>query len=996
MPRAKGLLKAAIVMILLVLPWAFLGTATSLVIDILVIVAVILMDAYNNRLVSLMAMRYALRRPATTALVVGGLLVGTAIVSATFAVSDTMDNLIVGQVTEGLGEVDMVIASEFVSSYVFVNETELDEVSANLTALEGLEHVHPVATESVVILNTRTGLSSLSNTALGFENDSTGDFGGFHSNGVAFSNAPSTGQAYIPTNLALDLDAAEGDVIVLIRGNNNLTLVVETIIEIDGLGTYRFGGDGFSSPFTVFVNKTDLQMWTGNPGRSNLLFVGLDRAAPIDYQGIEAVLSSSGIEGLEIVQDRAEILEEGREGLSAFISLFFVFGSFSVIAGMALVLNIFTMLAEERKSEMGITRAIGLSRSGLRRLFVYEGVVYATFASALGTALGLLIAYLIVLSVSNLFGFTDIGLVSYFTFTPEGLAYSYLIGFVITMATVYFATTRVSRMNIVRAIRNIPEPPVPPKDRRAFVSGLLLLSGGALLVVIGVLLRNLGASMSGVSLCTLSLGLLLRRFVSDRIAWNTAGILTLAIWMGDVIGFDPFPYEAEVELLVVAGLFLLTSSLILVMFNSDAIIKILTMIVRARSSYRAVVRTAISYPLKAKFRTGLSIFIFGLVIFTVTILSMVSGVMNYNIPIMVEETSGGFDTIAFTLDPRTVIDMDPWERVNSTAGLLDGGNISNLVSMATVGVRVNDTVDLGDGNERRVEFDVLALGVNRDFYTEGYYPLSDWDRSRFQTEEEVWEGIMTNGSLVVIDGGLAGAMGGFMQFNDGDSLVLNDNFTVVAWDGTRTNVTVVGVMKQSALGGIFINEGAVYSSFKAQGINRLLISYSEGLDPAVQSILLEKEFLYVGLSTISVKSLAEEITSSVDSIFTLFRAFLAMGLIIGIVGLGIITIRSIYERRLEIGMMRAIGFTKGMVVTNFALESAFISLLGIVAGSLLGILVGYQLFLETLEEMDFIFVIDWQPILIVALLAFGATMLSILPAARGASKVSPAEVLRFE
>jgi ABC-type antimicrobial peptide transport system permease subunit len=95
-------------------------------------------------------------------------------------------------------------------------------------------------------------------------------------------------------------------------------------------------------------------------------------------------------------------------------------------------------------------------------------------------------------------------------------------------------------------------------------------------------------------------------------------------------------------------------------------------------------------------------------------------------------------------------------------------------------------------------------------------------------------------------------------------------------------------------------------------------------------------------------------------------------------------------------MMRAIGFTKNMVVINFALESAFISLLGIVAGSLLGILVGYQLYVEALESMDFIFVIDWQPILIVAVLAFIATMISILPAARGASKVAPAEVLRFE
>ncbi|MCG7844765.1 MAG: FtsX-like permease family protein, partial [Methanomassiliicoccales archaeon] len=227
-------------------------------------------------------------------------------------------------------------------------------------------------------------------------------------------------------------------------------------------------------------------------------------------------------------------------------------------------------------------------------------------------------------------------------------------------------------------------------------------------------------------------------------------------------------------------------------------------------------------------------------------------------------------------------------------------------------------------------------------------------------------------------------------------LILGDTFQVIAYDGTLSNITVVGIMKQSALGGLFVNTDTAYGEFKALGVNRLLVSYAPGLDAREQSVLLEKDFLDVGLNTISVKSLAEDITSSVNSIFTLFRAFLAMGLVIGIAGLGIITIRAIHERRLEIGMMRAIGFTKRMVVTNFALESAFISILGILAGSILGILVGYQLWVESLQSQDFIFVIDWQPIVIVGVLAFIATMLSILPAAMGASKVSPAEVLRFE
>lgn len=996
MSRLLGPAKVVLALFLIMVPWAFLGTALSLLADILIVVVLVILDARRHRLVSIMAIRYALRRPATTALVVGGLMVGTAIVSATFVVSDTLDNLIVGQVTESLAEVDLVVASEFGSFYVYIDESQMDALAAGLTALNGVGFASPAVTESAVIFNTASGLYSLSNTALGFQPGSMDAFGGVTSGGIPIETVPSSGGIYITDELARDIDAAEGDLLLLVRGNSTLPLQVERVIDKSGLGAYSLGGGGFSVSATVLVNKTALQMWTGNPGRSNLMFITLDETGPYDRSELDSVLVGSGISDLEVVQDRQEILDDGQDGMSSFTSLFFVFGSFSVIAGMALVLNIFTMLGEERKSEMGITRAVGLPRSGLRRLFTYEGVVYATMASGVGTVLGIVVAYLMIYSISGVFGFTDINILSYFTYTPEGLAISYLLGFAITMGTVYFATMRISRMNIVRAIRAIPEPPVPARDRKAFLIGLGMLVLGVLMTGTGMASENLGLSMSGVSLGTLSIGLLLRRYLGDRLAWNAAALATLAIWVSDVAGVQLFPYSVEIEMLVVAGLFLLISSLLLVMFNSDSIIWLFTAIIRARSSYRAVVRTAISYPLKAKFRTGLSIFIFGLVIFTVTILTMVSGVMNYNIPIMVEETSGGFDTIAFTLDSRTVLDSDPWAQLNATGGFLDGANVSNLLAIASIEVRLNDTVDLGNGELRHIEFSILALGVNQRFYTEGYYPLAEWDTSRFGSEREAWEGVMSNGSLVIIDGGLAGAMGGMMSFNDAERIVLNDTFRVEAYDGTISNLTVVGIMKQSALGGIFVKEAMVYDKFKAFGPNRLLVSYADGLDPEEQSVLLEKDFVAAGLTTISVKALAERITSSVNSIFTLFRAFLAMGLVIGIVGLGIITVRSIYERRLEIGMMRAIGFTKRMVIVNFALESAFISLLGIVAGSLLGILVGYQLYVEALESLDFVFVIDWQPILVVAALAFLATMLSILPAARGASKVAPAEVLRFE
>ncbi len=64
------------------------------------------------------------------------------------------------------------------------------------------------------------------------------------------------------------------------------------------------------------------------------------------------------------------------------------------------------------------------------------------------------------------------------------------------------------------------------------------------------------------------------------------------------------------------------------------------------------------------------------------------------------------------------------------------------------------------------------------------------------------------------------------------------------------------------------------------------------------------------MNTISMKAVAKEAVDQTEIFFNLMGAFLGMGLIVGITGLGIIPIRSIRERGIEIGVMRAISYTK--------------------------------------------------------------------------------------
>jgi putative ABC transport system permease protein len=953
-----------------------------------------------------MAVRNLARRKGTTALVIGGLMVGTAIISTSFVVGDTMDNMIVKQATTSLGEVDFSVGSPY-AGYKYFNDSFMDPLSDQFAAIPNVEASNVLLRDNVAILNNVNQLSISTLSLMGLNDTVVQRFGYFYDlNGAQVSSSPSPTSVYLNDRAAKDIDAHQGDsVTIFVNQYQFVIATVSLIVQEKGLGAY-------GSSNSVYMDIASAQGLTGHIGQSNFIFISLQ--GPSDSglayadqvrTDINAILApQQASTGLIIIDDKATDIADARTMADMFTSLFFVFGAFSIIAGVTLVVNIFTMLGEERKGEMGVARAIGMKREQLRRLFTYEGTLYAALAAAVGSVLGLLLAYVIVWAMSGIFQFGDFSfnLVDYFTFTPMSLILAYVAGFALTIVTVYFSTRRISNLNIVRAIRSIPEPPVPKKDKRAFRLGLMMLVGGALLLAFGISQEKLAYSNSGLSLITISLGFILRRVISERVAWTIAGALTLIIWFPLPFGLKIFPYEADIEGYVVAGLFLVTGALLIIMFNSDSIIHVLTKLFRVRKEYRAVLKTAISYPLKAKFRTALSIFIFGLVIFTMTTLSVMSGMMSVNIDRMVSETSGGFDVISFT--STSPIMEDPWQQLEQTGSPLQAGNVTALVSLPVSLATINyTTIDPNTHSPVSDEIQYQVMGFNSSFYTLGNYPLADYNHTLFSSETEVWQAVQSNSSLVIFDGsvmpqtGLGG--GGFGPPDAsgfGNGLEIGQVVAFKSPIGVVYNLTIAGIMKQSAMQGAFMGEQVVRTDFLASGYSLLLVKFQSGLDIGEQAVLLEKSFLANGLQTIDMQALARQITSLVNSMFNLFEAFLAMGLIVGISGLGIITIRSIHERRIEIGMMRAIGYRKSMVVANFAIESAFISLLGIVIGTVLGIIVGYELWMTSLQAEGFVWVLDIWPILAVALLSFAATILSVYPAARGASKVSPAEVLRFE
>ena len=281
---------------------------------------------------------------------------------------------------------------------------------------------------------------------------------------------------------------------------------------------------------------------------------------------------------------------------SVFSSLFSLFGMFSILAAVLLIFLIFVMLAAERRSEMGIARAIGVQRRHLVQMFVTEGMVYDLLAAALGVALGLLVSYAMVGVIGNLFNdvATQLGTGSgtfqfQFQVAPASVVAGYCLGVLLTYIVVTLASWRVSRLNIVSAIRDLPEE-MHARTRSLFNKVWRWVFGPVLIALAAVLLLDgsytsilVGASLLLWGVATLALRVLertaMRQDAIGRWVYTPLSLGLLLIWAvpwSTLAGRSTFALFQQDQLLallpfVLRGPLMILAAIMAVMFNADAI-----------------------------------------------------------------------------------------------------------------------------------------------------------------------------------------------------------------------------------------------------------------------------------------------------------------------------------------------------------------------------------------------------------------------------------------
>jgi putative ABC transport system permease protein len=694
---------------------------------------------------------------------------------------------------------------------------------------------------------------------------------------------------------------------------------------------------------------------------------------------------------------------------SIFTTFFIVFGLFSIAVGILLIVLIFTMLAAERRPEMGMARAVGAQRRQLIQQFIAEGSGYALVAGLVGALLGVGAAYTIGLAFEPLFGdFIDIEP----KVTPRSMIVAYCLGVVITFVAVVGSSWKISRLNIVAAVRDIPDVSTPTRKLRTLVWAVILILIGALTTFIGQGANNAFSFYLGMSLLPFGIALILRYFgLPSRPVFSIVGAYIVVLWLlPDNVSRSLFgELNGEIEMFFLSGIMMVAGATIFVVQNLDWLLAGLTKIGGLFKSKLPAVRTAVAFPGAAKGRTGMTIAMFSLIVFSLVMFATINE--NFVNIFLGDEANAGWDIRADQAQTNAIGDTQLFLNLLNERGV-NTDKFVEAAGLATTNYQVNmrrpgqpewkgyivHGMDAGFLDESEISFQQRATGYGDD--------------------AAVIESLKTEPDTVVIDQTVLATNAGFgsdpdvfrLTDPDGDgpqqALESGDDtfepipIEIQRTDGSVATVRLIGIIDSSVgtLFGMYGHEDVVRPILPQPAYTSYYLRVTDP-DRAVEDArAIEQALLINGVQATSIKDELEDQQAQNTAFLYIIQGFMGLGLVVGIAAVGVISFRSVIERRQQIGVLRAIGFQQSLVSLSFMIETLFVVGLGVLSGAALGLALARNLFTsdEFSPSESSEFLIPWTMVIAILVVATVAALLMTIIPARQASKLAPAEALRYE
>jgi putative ABC transport system permease protein len=153
-------------------------------------------------------------------------------------------------------------------------------------------------------------------------------------------------------------------------------------------------------PLLAPVNISRIAFDAAFPQPRNM-YTFVDVAAPVDATSAAALKQSLAAYPDATLLSWSEFEQDRIDGFSTFLSLLYVLLALSIVVSLFGMVNTQVLSVFERTRELGMLRAVGMTRRQTRRMIRHESVITGLIGAALGIPLGLVLAALVTRALSQ-------------------------------------------------------------------------------------------------------------------------------------------------------------------------------------------------------------------------------------------------------------------------------------------------------------------------------------------------------------------------------------------------------------------------------------------------------------------------------------------------------------------------------------------------------------------------------------------------------------------
>jgi putative ABC transport system permease protein len=212
----------------------------------------------------------------------------------------------------------------------------------------------------------------------------------------------------------------------------------------NGRKSYRVVGTYDDNPLVFFpiLTTNDTLERAGFPQSDNAVIVMAEPGATGLQDRLESLVADLPV---VTVKDEAQFAQEQREPIDEFVRIIFALLGLALLIAVLGIVNTLALSVIERTREVGLLRAVGVSRAQLRWMITLESVVISLLGATLGVVLG------IGFGIALMYAVRDQGL-QVISVPGTQLVVFLVLSLVIGVLAAVFPARRAARLDVLRAI----------------------------------------------------------------------------------------------------------------------------------------------------------------------------------------------------------------------------------------------------------------------------------------------------------------------------------------------------------------------------------------------------------------------------------------------------------------------------------------------------------------------------------------------------------------